>query len=203
MKYDWCSYGSIADEIRNGPNPPAANGIFVAALPGDAGCAARQDRDILFSFCQYGMGNVWEWGEQAGGNCWRTTGDIRDNWQSMAANGFSLAGHEQFAGPGHWNDPDMLVVGKVGWGPSLHATHLTPNEQYTHITLWCLLCSPLLIGCDMTQTGRFHEESADQRRGSGRQPGSAGQAGLARVARGRYGGLGQGHGRRDQGGGTI
>ena len=73
----------------------------------------------------------------------------------MTANGFSSAGHERFAGPGHWNDPDMLVVGKVGWGPSLHATHLTPNEQYTHITLWCLLCSPLLIGCDMTQMDDF------------------------------------------------
>ena len=49
----------------------------------------------------------------------------------------------------------MLVVGKVGWGPSLHPTHLTPNEQYTHISLWCLLSAPLLIGCDMTQLDPF------------------------------------------------
>ena len=63
--------------------------------------------------------------------------------------------NEEFAGPGHFNDPDMLVVGKVGWGPSLHPTRLSPNEQYTHISLWCLLASPLLIGCDMTQLDDF------------------------------------------------
>jgi alpha-galactosidase len=73
----------------------------------------------------------------------------------MTSNGFAEAGREQYAGPGHWNDPDMLVVGKVGWGPSLHSTRLTPNEQYTHISLWCLLSSPLLIGCDMTQLDPF------------------------------------------------
>jgi alpha-galactosidase len=73
----------------------------------------------------------------------------------MSGIGFTQAGHESFAGPGHWNDPDMLVVGKVGWGPNLRPTRLTPNEQYTHITLWCLLSSPLLIGCDMTQLDEF------------------------------------------------
>ena len=73
----------------------------------------------------------------------------------MSGIGFNQDGHEKFAGPGHWNDPDMLVVGKVGWGPHLHPTKLTPNEQYTHITLWSLLSSPLLIGCDMTQLDDF------------------------------------------------
>ena len=68
----------------------------------------------------------------------------------MTEIGFSQAGHEKYAGPGHWNDPDMLVVGQVGWG-HLHPTRLTPDEQYTHISLWCLLASPLLIGCDMTK----------------------------------------------------
>jgi len=101
------------------------------------------------------MANVWEWGERAYGNCWRTTGDINDSWGSLQGNGFSQSGHEKFAGPGHWNDPDMLVVGRVGWGPSLHACHLTPNEQITHITLWCLQSSPLLIGCDMTRLDPF------------------------------------------------
>jgi alpha-galactosidase len=112
-------------------------------------------RDIVYSFCQYGMGNVWEWGQQLGGNCWRTTGDIRDTWGSMAGIGFKQAGHETFAGPGHWNDPDMLTVGQVGWGPKLHPTHLTADEQYTHISLWSLLASPLLIGCDMSQLDPF------------------------------------------------
>ena len=68
---------------------------------------------------------------------------------------FSQAGHKKYAGPGHWNDPDMLVVGMVGWGENLHPTRLTPNEQYTHISMWCLLDSPLLIGCDMTRLDEF------------------------------------------------
>jgi len=112
-------------------------------------------RDIVFSLCQYGMGNVWEWGAEVGGNCWRTTGDITDTWSSMSRIGFGQAGHERYAGPGHWNDPDMLVVGYVGWSAKVRPTRLTPNEQYTHITLWCLLCSPLLIGCDMTKLDDF------------------------------------------------
>jgi alpha-galactosidase len=112
-------------------------------------------RDILFSFCQYGMGKVWEWGAEIGGNSWRTTGDITDTWNSLSRIGFSQAGHEKYAGPGHFNDPDMMIVGMVGWGPRLHPTRLTPNEQFTHVSLWCLLASPLLIGCDMTKLDEF------------------------------------------------
>jgi alpha-galactosidase len=112
-------------------------------------------RDIFFSLCQYGMGKVWEWGADVGGNAWRTTGDIVDGWKSMTDIGFSQSEIGRWAGPGRWNDPDMLVVGKVGWGPQLHASHLTPNEQYTHISLWCLLSAPLLIGCDLTDLDEF------------------------------------------------
>ena len=147
VKYDWCSYGRIAKD--NGL-PELKKPYFVMRAALD-----RVKRDILYSLCQYGMGNVWEWGAEVGGNCWRTTGDITDTWESMSGIGFSQAGHEKYSGPGHWNDPDMLVVGKVGWGPMLHPTKLTPNEQYTHISLWCLLGSPLLIGCDMTQLDDF------------------------------------------------
>ena len=147
LKYDWCSYSTIdrGDTLAGQQKPYQ---VMRAALD-------KVNRDILFSFCQYGMGNVWEWGAAVGGNSWRTTGDINDSWSSMAGIGFRQNGHEKYAGPGHFNDPDMLVVGQVGWGPSLHATHLTPNEQYTHISLWCLLTAPLLIGCDMTQLDDF------------------------------------------------
>ena len=146
LKYDWCSYGEIAKHPKlDDYKKPYL--VMSAAL-------LKQKRDILFSFCQYGMGKVWEWGEAAGGQCWRTTGDITDTWGSMSGIGFNQVGHEAFAGPGHWNDPDMLVVGSVGWG-HLHPSRLTPSEQYTHISLWCLLCSPLLIGCDMTQLDDF------------------------------------------------
>ncbi len=147
LKYDWCSYDRIA------PNHSLAELkkpyiVMRSALN-------KVNRDIVFSLCQYGMGNVWEWGAQVGGNCWRTTGDIVDTWQSMSTIGFGQAGHERYAGPGHWNDPDMLVVGKVGWGPELHPTRLTPDEQYTHISLWALLDAPLLIGCNLADVDSF------------------------------------------------
>ena len=88
-------------------------------------------------------------------NCWRTTGDMNDSWKSMSSIGFSQDPWAPFAGPGHWPDPDMLVVGQVGWGPKLHATRLTPDEQYTHMSLWCLMSAPLLIGCDLSQLDAF------------------------------------------------
>lgn len=155
LKYDWCSYDRIAQREAGGTrnNYPLETYKKPYQLMREA--LDKAPRDIIFSFCQYGMGNVWEWGAEVGGNSWRTTGDIRDTWSSMSTIGFNQVGHEKYAGPGHFNDPDMLVVGMVGWGPRLHATHLSPNEQYTHISLWCLLDSPLLIGCDMTQLDDF------------------------------------------------
>ncbi len=147
LKYDWCSYGEIAKTDSDLPKLKKPYHVMRQALN-------KVKRDIVFSLCQYGMGDVWKWGHEVGGNCWRTTGDIGDSWASMAGIGFSQNGHEKYAGPGHWNDPDMLVVGMVGWG-NLHPTGLTPNEQYTHISLWCLLASPLLIGCDMAQLDDF------------------------------------------------
>ncbi len=151
LKYDWCSYSEIAGN-RDPNSLPLETLQKPYALMRDE--LAKVPRDIVFSLCQYGDGAVWKWGAQVGGNCWRTTGDISDTWGSMTGNGFGSAGKEPFAGPGHWNDPDMLVVGKLGWG-KLRPTRLTPNEQYTHISLWCLLSSPLLIGCDMSQLDTF------------------------------------------------
>ncbi len=147
IKYDWCSYSEILKpEGLDNLQKPYKD--MQAAL-------AQVNRDIVYSLCQYGMGDVWKWGESVNGNCWRTTGDIGDSWSSMSSIGFSQDGHEKYAGPGHWNDPDMLVVGWVGWGPQLHPTRLTPSEQYTHITLWSLLSAPLLIGCDLTKLDDF------------------------------------------------
>ena len=88
--------------------------------------------------------------------CWRTTGDIRDTWASLSSIGFE--GQDRwagFTGPGHWPDADMLVLGKVGWGRKMHWTQLTPWEQYTHITLWSILASPMLLGCDMEMLDPF------------------------------------------------
>ncbi len=147
LKYDWCSYSRIA------PNPTLEEMKKPYRLMREALDAV--DRDIVYSLCQYGMGRVWEWGAEVGGNLWRTTGDITDTWQSMSGIGFRQAVTSPFASPGHWNDPDMLVVGWVGWGPNIRPTRLTPDEQYTHISLWCLLSAPLLLGCDLTRLDDF------------------------------------------------
>lgn len=147
LKYDWCSYSRIAKDASL-PELQKPYQVMRSAMD-------KVDRDIVYSLCQYGNGNVWEWGSQVGGNLWRTTGDITDTWVSLSSIAFSEHGHERFAGPGHWNDPDMLVVGRVGWGPNVHPTRLTQNEQMTHITLWSLVSSPLLIGCDMSEMDQF------------------------------------------------
>ena len=149
LKYDWCSYGDL----------PAGKDSSLAAYQKpyklmQAGLRS-QKRDIIYSLCQYGMKNVWQWGDEVDGNCWRTTGDIRDTWNSLESIGFSQSVQYPFAKPGRWNDPDMLIVGQVGWGENLHPTRLTPDEQYTHISLWCLLSAPLLIGCDISKLDDF------------------------------------------------
>ncbi len=161
LKYDWCSYGSVADKEMTNPTnakvwgetpPKNAQAILPYRVMGTF--LRGQNRDMVFSLCQYGMASVWQWGGSVSGNCWRTTGDIRDTWKSMSDIGFNQDQAAPYAKPGNWNDPDMLVVGQVGWG-ELHPSRLTPDEQYTHISLWCLLSAPLLIGCDMTQLDDF------------------------------------------------
>ncbi len=85
---------------------------------------------------------------------WRTTGDIRDSWKSMSNIGFKQDKWVPYTTQGHFSDPDMLVVGYVGWGKP-HPTNLTADEQYTHISLWCLLSAPLLLGCDLDKIDSF------------------------------------------------
>jgi len=147
LKHDWCSYGSTL------PGQPLADLKKPYVVMRDA--LNKTNRDFLYSLCQYGMGNVWEWGKEVGGHYWRTTGDLTDVWSNMSAVGFRQAGREQWSKPGGWTDPDMLVIGKVGWGPNIHDTRLTPNEQITHISLWVLQAAPLLIGADMAQFDKF------------------------------------------------
>lgn len=115
---------------------------------------AACDRDIVLSLSNKApFAQVAEWQRYA--NCWRTTADIQDTWESVAAIGFNQDRWAAFAGPGHWNDPDMLVVGRVGWGPTVKPTRLTPEEQCTHLGLWCLLSAPLLLGCDLGNLDEF------------------------------------------------
>ncbi|MBS1701825.1 MAG: NPCBM/NEW2 domain-containing protein [Armatimonadetes bacterium] len=147
LKYDWCSYGGI---VRN----PDLDGLKLPYIKMKNALEAS-DRDIVFSLCQYGMGDVFKWGRSVGGNLWRTTGDINDSWGSMSGIGFDHSRRSPFAGPGGWNDPDMLVVGWLGWGPNIRPTKLTKHEQVTHITMWSMLAAPLLLGCDLTRIDDF------------------------------------------------
>ncbi len=141
VKADWCY----------------AHGMNAEASYKTLGLAIRQTgRDMVFSVCTAGYSIPWKWAESVGGNLWRTGEDIRDNWHSVytrvSKEHYSLY---DYAKPGHWNDPDMLVVGKVGWGKPLHDSELTPNQQYSHITLWSLLAAPLILGCDLAQLDDF------------------------------------------------
>jgi alpha-galactosidase len=125
--------------------------------------ALRQSgRDIVFSLSNTAdFDHAADWARWA--NSWRTTCDIADHWSkcdeswqyAVSEIGFSQERWAPYAAPGHWNDPDMLVVGYVGWGAQLHASNLTPDEQYAHISLWCLLSAPLLIGCDLERLDDF------------------------------------------------
>jgi len=135
LKYDWK------------PNDVAHTREIAEAL---AAC----DRDIVLSLSNKApFAQVAEWQKYA--NCWRTTADIQDTWESVATIGFNQDRWSAYAGPGHWNDPDMLVVGRVGWGPTVKPTRLTPEEQCTHFGLWCLLSAPLLVGCDLRGLDEF------------------------------------------------
>ncbi|HZS53361.1 MAG TPA: putative Ig domain-containing protein [Bryobacteraceae bacterium] len=97
-------------------------------------------------------------------NVWRTTGDIWDHWEPRSDQTYHVSlsqiidSNEKWAKvarPGHWNDPDMLVVGWVSVGSAMHPTHLTPDEQYAHISMWCMMSAPLLIGCNLTKLDDF------------------------------------------------
>lgn len=113
-----------------------------------------QKRDMVFSMTNSGTyADAPQWEKLV--NSWRNAEDIRDNWESVSRLGFNLSKWGPYIGPGHWFDADMLVVGMVGWGPQLHNTQLTVDEQYSHISLWCLQSSPLILGCDLAQLDEF------------------------------------------------
>ncbi len=124
VKIDWCNAEGLDPEVQYAK--------FRDAL-------AQSGRSIVFSICNWGVKAPWRWGP-ATGNLWRTTGDINDTYDRMSLIGFGQNGLEKFAGPGHWNDPDMLEVGNGG---------MKRDEYRTHMALWALLAAPLLAGNDL------------------------------------------------------
>lgn len=127
-------------------------------------------RPILFSICNWGMHESTTWARHAGGHLWRTTGDIKDCWHSIYDIGFrkqkDLA---HFAGPGGWNDPDMLVVGMCGRGNAeviagSEGQGCSDDEYRSHFALWCLQCAPLIIGADLRRIAPRHLDILKQER---------------------------------------
>ena len=141
LKYDLCSFGELMKKEAGG-DPQKAFAMQKAAYEKMHKALVATGRPIVYSLCQYGWNNVWEWGTEVGGNLWRTTGDINDTYSRMAEIGFSQAGLAKYAGPGHWNDPDMLEVGNGG---------MTEDQYRTHMTLWVILAAPLLAGNDLSK----------------------------------------------------
>ena len=123
----------------------------------------QQHRDIVYNLCQYGMGNVWEWGAEVGGHSWRTAGDLGGSFEgiplALFRDGFDVYARNQlhkFGGPGGWNDPDYLLLGYLSnWKGQTAPTPLTPNEQYTHVSFWCLVAAPLIFSGDLTRLDEF------------------------------------------------
>jgi alpha-galactosidase len=155
LKYDWCSYGQIAT------NPALPDLQKPYRLVSEI--LRQQKRDLVLNLCQYGMGNVWEWGKEVGGHSWRTAGDLGGSFEGIPAalfrDGFDVYARHQLhlhGGPGGWNDPDYLLLGYLSnWRGGTAPTPLTPNEQYTHVSLWCLVAAPLIFSGDITRLDDF------------------------------------------------
>jgi alpha-galactosidase len=156
LKYDWCSYDEIAGReptVEALQKPYRQMGAILK----------RQPRDLVLNLCQYGMGKVWQWGREVGGNSWRTAGDLGLKFEEIGTalfrDGFDVYADDElhrFGGPGGWNDPDYLLIGRLSNGKGTTApTPHTPNEQYAHVSLWSLLAAPLIFSGDVTRLDPF------------------------------------------------
>lgn len=155
LKHDWCSYTKVAGEktLENFMKPYTLMGDLLK----------KQNRDILLNLCQYGMGDVWKWGGKVGGHAWRTTGDVGLEKETSLPGFYSVglknAELHQYAGPGRWNDPDYILIGRVG---NAHKQNeeparvaLTADEQYSYMSMWALMASPLFFSGDMGALDAF------------------------------------------------
>jgi alpha-galactosidase len=140
VKYDLCSF--IGDVMqKQAPNDKAAQmRLMIAAYDKMSKALKATGRPIVLSLCQYGWDSVWEWAPALGGNLWRTTGDIEPKWDRIYDLLQQQSGLASYAGPGHWNDPDMLEVGNG---------KLSLAENRSHFSMWAMLAAPLLAGNDL------------------------------------------------------
>jgi alpha-galactosidase len=140
LKYDLCSFREAVMRVQAPDDKAAQMKLMIAAYKKMDDALKATGRPIVYSLCQYGWDAVWEWGPSVGANLWRTTGDIQANWNSVYTILNEQAGLAKYAGPGHWNDPDMLEVGNG---------RLTLAENRTHFSMWAMLAAPLLAGNDL------------------------------------------------------
>lgn len=159
IKYDWCIF----------PSDPTTRDYYLSKqkvlYQRMTDAIERSSRAMVHMICQYGEQNVHEWAPSVGGNMWRTNHDLADTWPAVLRNGFANIKLSSYARPGHWNDLDMLMIGKANWpkklgdydipGTTPRPTQLTRDEQITHMTLWSMMASPLLFSSDLTQLDKF------------------------------------------------
>ncbi len=155
LKYDWCSYSNVGRrDTLPGLQKPY---ILVSTI------LSKQKRDIILNLCQYGMGDVWKWGKKVGGNSWRTADDLGGSFQGIGTalfrDGFDVFTKDSlhlYGGPGGWNDPDYLLLGYLSnWKGQTAPTPLTPNEQYTQVSLWSIQSAPFIFSGDITRMDDF------------------------------------------------
>ena len=133
LKYDLCSgewFYADADTVKRSYHEMGA-------------ALQATGREMIYSLCEYGRFDVGSWGRDVGGQLWRTTGDITDDYETMAKIGFDKNGNAAYAGPHGWNDPDMLEIGNGG---------MSADEYRTHMTLWAMSAAPLMMGHDLRET---------------------------------------------------
>jgi len=133
LKYDWCN---TTTQDAKSSYATMRDGLYAAKRP------------IVFSLCEWGTAKPWEWAKEVG-HLWRSTGDIVDRWDSMIEIADKNKELWKYAGPGYWNDPDMLEVGNGG---------MTTEEYRTHFSLWCMMAAPLMAGNDL---GKMSPETAE------------------------------------------
>lgn len=155
LKYDWCSYSKAGNkDVLEDLQKPY---LLISSI------LKKQNRDIILNLCQYGMGNVWKWGKQTGGHSWRTAGDLGGSFEGIGTalfrDGFDVYTSDSlhlYGGPGGWNDPDYLLFGYLSnWKGETVQTPLTPNEQYTQISLWSIVAAPFIFSGDITRMDDF------------------------------------------------
>lgn len=155
LKYDMCSYSQFIQHntVAEFQKPYRLMGSILKGL----------DRDVVLNMCQYGKGDVWKWGREVGGSSWRTTGDVGieagHSLPGFYYVGFANAALTSYAGPGGWNDPDYILIGMVGDAHHIELpakpTTLTPDEQYSYMSMWALMASPLFFSGDMARLDAF------------------------------------------------